>query len=1327
MKRIYILLLLFCVTAGLMSVPQFNFKKYQVEGGLSHNTVWCILQDSYGFMWFGTSDGLNRFDGRNFVIYKNELNNDNSLGNNSIQSLFEDEEHNLWVGTINGIYIYDRETDRFLFFDKKTKYGVSISSEVKKIIKTEKGTIWIGTLGQGVFIYDPQAGQLTQNSLLSSFVWDICEDKSHRIYISSPQDGLICMDQNGKFIEAYPSSLSEKEKEKFSRISCISSINNQIWFSLGSNKLGLLDNRNKQIKYYDDSALDIGIIRSIEQFSEREILIGSDNGLYTFDIVKESFVRIDNLIDPRSLSDQTVNAIAKDAEGGFWIATYLGGVNYLARQSQIFEYYYPVNTGLKGGKVVNQFCEDGDRNIWIGTQDGLRVLDARANEIRMHHSSDKIKTYDIRSLLLDEDNIWIGTLGDGLKVLNLKTDKTKEYYHIRNEANTLSSNDVFAIFKDSRGDIFIGTSWGLCRYNQATDNFKTLSYAGTMISVSDIAEDDSGNLWVTTNSHGIFRIRVDNNDSYTNFKYNPSASNSIPSNSIICAFKDSHGNMWFGSNGNGLFYYEKDADQFLSFSDQSTMLHNKVVYSIEEDNLGFFWVSTNAGLIYINPANKGFSKLFTKEDGLQGNQFNFNSSLKSSSGKIYFGGINGFNSFYPEEFQDNDYIPAVYITDIRLNNGNKIKDRDSNKVLPVYLKKEISLPFGQNSLSFQFAALSYEKPYRNEYMYLLEGFDKDWIDNGNSDIATYTNLPPGKYTFKVMGSNNDNRWNENGTAIQIQILPPWWRSMYAYFVYAILILSVLFLLYRYWTRRTEKKLRLQMEEYELKKEKEVYQSKIDFFINLVHEIRTPLTLINLPLEKLSDISQNNPRASRYLSIIDKNINYLLGIVSQLLDFQKIENKKQGLDIQEYDLNILISDIYKQFANICELKKIDLSLSLPSGQTLAFVDKDVITKVVFNLLGNAIKYAGTKIEIRLQVIDQMFRISVADDGAGVSDNEKGKIFEPFYQISGNNNSGTGIGLAFSKQLSESHNGTLSVKDNEWGGATFVLSIPLMDTLPDVGLKNVESIRTDQEKQRLDSVPDNYNSSRILVVEDNEELLLLMNESLSENFTVYTSVNGEEALKILENENIDLIVSDVMMPVMDGFELTKTVKSNLNYSHIPVILLTAKVANEFYLEGLEYGADVYLGKPFPMKLLIKQIENLLKLKYSFHKMLSGGLPAENIPDLKISKKDNEFLEKLYLEIDKHLAEYEFSIDNLAETMFMSRSNFYRKIKGLTGMSPNDFLKTIRLNKAAELLLNGDHRVKEVYEQVGFNSSSYFAKCFKSQFGVLPKDYINKKGML
>lgn len=1323
MKR-YKILLLLLLSIFTSPVLAIYFKKYQVEDGLSHNTVWCVFQDSYGFVWLGTNDGLNCFDGRKFTIYRNDIQNAFSLGNNSVQTLFEDENKNIWIGTSSGIFIYDRNNDRFEHFSKKTQYDVSISGEVKRIIKTKNGKLWIATLGQGFFIYDPKDDSLKQYSQYTAFVWDIAVDESNRVYLSSLQEGLICYDQDGKYIESFEAFLNNKDITN-PKINCIKVIDNNVWFSIGTNNLSCLDRNTKQITYYNNKN-QIGTIRSISPFSNLELLVGSDNGLYTFNILSHEFIRIDNPLDARSLSDQSIHDITKDVEGGFWISTYLGGVNYLAPQTKIFEYYSPTSDPqVSTGKVISQFCEDKDRNIWVGSQDGLKLLNNKTQQLKAYILPIKNQKLDIRSLLIDEDNLWIGTYSEGLKVLNLKTNKLKEYHHERESAKTICSNDILSLYKDNNGDIYVGTSWGLCRYNRAEDNFETLNFVGTMTSVFDLMQDRRGYLWIATNNSGVFRYNVKNNQ-WKHYVHEDKKTNSINSNSVITLFEESDGRIWFGTNGGGLCYFNEGNESFTDFDPTNNILPNKVIYSIEEDKLGNFWISSNAGLLRINPADKANKKLFTQEDGLQSNQFNFKASLKSDIGKLYFGGINGFNAFFPNDFKENSYIPPVYIVGVRLYNTNEEEGRKLlNLTEPVYLAKKIELSYANNSIVFEFDALSYEDPARNRYQYRLEGFDKDWVNCENSNLASYTNLPPGEYIFQVKGTNNDNKWNKEGASIQIVILPPWWRSTVAYVVYILCFIVAFYFVLRYFNLKSREKFQRQLEEFQIEKEKEVYQSKISFFINLVHEIRTPLSLISLPLEKLSEQHKNDAKDWKYLKIINKNVNYLLDVVNQLLDFQKIDSHNMQLRLKSESIETLLQDVYDQFLQSAESAHIRLILSLPPDEVKISIDKEKVVKIIVNLLGNAIKFAKTKIELRLQYFDHHIEIVVMDDGPGISDSEKSKVFEVFYQIGqkDNTNTGTGIGLAFSRLLAENHKGQLYLEDNEWGGSSFILSIPITH---DNAIEKNE-VKSDI----LDLISQNeytkdelsiYSNYKVLLVEDNTELLNLMEDSLNPYFTILKVENGRKALDVLSEQAIDIIVSDVMMPEIDGYALCKLVKTDVNYSHIPVILLTAKATLDAKLEGLEQGADVYLEKPFSIRHLRKQIENLIKLRLSFQKTIAT-YPVPATVDLSMPKKDKEFLDKLHAEIENHIAELDFSIDNIAETMFMSRSSFYRKIKGITGMSPNDYLKVLRLNKAAELILQGDLPISEICEQVAFSSSSYFAKCFKAQFGVLPKDYVSE----
>ena len=1326
LTKILICLLIFW-TGTLSASPYFSFKKYQVEDGLSHNTVWCALQDSYGFIWLGTSDGLNRYDGRGNKVYRNVLNEKFSLENNFVEALIEVDK-NIWVGTNSGLYIYDRDTDRFSYFDKTTQYNVYISSEIKKIIKTENGLIWIATLGQGFFIYDPKTEVLTQNSVQTSFVWDLCQSADRkRVYISSLQEGLLCFDENGKFLRTYEISLDINASDSY-KVNCIQNIDGDIWIGAGSNLLSRLDERTEAIDNYSGSAFNFGAVHCLLKYTDKELLVGTDNGLYLFDQNTNTFQRADNPADPRSLSDQTINGMMWDAEGALWVLTNLGGINYMSKQTKRFDYYSPAYlSGVPGaGEVVAPFCENKDGNIWIGTQSGLYFFNVATRELSPYAiGGAKNQKYDIRSLMLDGDYLWIGTYAGGIRVINLRTGAVKAYTHSRGIPNTICSNDVLCIYKGRKGEIYVGTSWGLCCYDPVRDNFMTITSIGSMVSVVDIYEDMYNHLWIATSNSGVFSYNT-MNAHWKHYQHEREDSTTITSNSVITLFEDTKGTMWFGTNGGGLCSFDAKEKRFIEFDPHNTLLPNKVIYAIEQDQGGDFWISSNAGIFKINPVTKEHFRQFTINDGLQGNQFMARSSLKSSEGKLYFGGINGFNVFQPEQFVDNKYIPPVYVTDIRL--PYQTDELEVKKLLqldkPLYMADKVTLSYENNSFSIRFVALSFEDPAKNRYSYILWGVDKEWIMNTENNVASYTNLPLGEYLFEIRGSNNDRQWNEKTTTLKVVITPPWWRSTLAYVVYVLMLLGWIGWMAWRWNLRVKRKYKRRMEKYQTAKEQEVYKSKISFFINLVHEIRTPLSLIRLPLEKLLE-KEREGKDLKYLSVIDKNVNYLLGITNELLDFQKMESGTLHLNLKKSDIKELVSDVYNQFTSPAELKGIDLQLTVPEQELVSTVDRDKLSKILVNLMGNAIKYAHAHIDLRLLVTDGGYEIQVNDDGPGIPNEQKQKIFEAFYQLPDDKVAtavGTGIGLAFAKSLAEAHQGDLRLEDNIGGGSSFILSLPFKEWETEKMSDIVEI--SPEHADASETISSEYSGKKftVLLVEDNVDLLNLTRESLAEWFRVLRASNGREALEVLAQENVDVIVSDVMMPEMDGLELCSKVKSEISYSHIPVILLTAKTTLESKAEGLECGADVYVEKPFSVKQLHMQIENLLKLRQSFHKLmvsLAGDTVAVSTTDFAMSQKDCEFIAKIQGVIAEQLADENFSIDTLAEQMNMSRSNFYRKIKALSGMSPNDYLKTLRMNRAAELIVSGT-RISEVAAQVGFTSSSYFAKCFKAQYGVLPKEY-------
>ncbi|HET7733642.1 MAG TPA: two-component regulator propeller domain-containing protein, partial [Paludibacter sp.] len=732
----------------------------------------------------------------------------NSIGNNFIQSLFEDEKHNLWIGTNRGLYHFERKTETFTHFDLKTEDGVLISSNVSKIIKTSTGTMWFATLGQGVFIYNPKTKTLVQNSTYSSFVVSLLQTPNGNIFATSRINGLICFDKNGKYLRSYVPNESKSGLNDI-EISTLCYQNNALWFNVGTFGFYKLDFKTGQMKAIasENNLPVVSNIRKIFAYSANQLWVGGDNGLYLFDIQSERFSRLDDPSNPKSLNDQSVYDIARDREGGMWVSTYFGGVNYLSTNLKPFEHYYSqFQTGSISGKAISQFCEDAAGNIWIATEDGgLNYLNTKTQTAQIYKpagAKNSISYHNVHSLLLDNDKLWIGTFSRGIDILDLKTKKFHNYQHRRDDAKSVCDNAIYTLFKDSQGNILVGTAWGLSKYDRASDSFSMVDEIGPMVHVFNMIEDSRNNLWIATYNAGVFRHNLKTNkwSHYTHVADDPQ---SVTANSVISVFEDKNHTVWFGTEGGGLCSFNDKTEKFTAFDPENKLLPNPVIYSIQQDEFDNFWIASNAGLVRINPYTKKNRLVFTKADGLQSNQFNFRSSLRAHDGKMYFGGINGFNAFYPKYFTQNKYIPKVRIVDFKLFNKRvNVNDEASPLTAPIYDLEKLTLKYNQNTFSFTFAALSFQAPEKNQYTYMLDGVDKNWnvTDNGNNTVS-YTNLPPGNYVLRVKGANNDGVWNENETILNIRIRPPFWASGFAYFLYVILLLAGAYWLYMLWLKR----------------------------------------------------------------------------------------------------------------------------------------------------------------------------------------------------------------------------------------------------------------------------------------------------------------------------------------------------------------------------------------------------------------------------------------------------------------------------------------------------------------------------------------------
>ncbi|HEY5591453.1 MAG TPA: two-component regulator propeller domain-containing protein [Paludibacter sp.] len=1341
LKRFLVCLTLFFIFAKSEAIS-FSFRHFKVENGLSENSVFCSIQDSRGFMWFGTKDGLNRFDGQSFSVYHNIPKDKNSIGNNFIRSFHEDKSNTLWVGTEKGVYLYSYLKNTFQYFDKKTDKNENISQSVNAITEDLKGNKWIATTS-GLFKYETATGKLKsylhnandKNSISSNFINCVVCDNKGIVWIGTLSNGLCRYNPQKNNFTTYTFSNAKKSYSN-SVLRILEDSQGNLILGTVSEGLIFFDRvTGKSVSYLMETSLEqIYYFRDIFEYSPGVYLIGSEHGLILFErsTGKITEMKSSTLI-PNALSDNAIYSIYKDREGGIWVGTYFGGVNYISPKSNSFDLYSPLEyKNSISGKAVSQFCEDANGNLWIGTEDGgLNYFDVKNNTFKCYNhqlGKNSLSYHNVHSLLLDGDNLWIGTFAGGLNILNIKTGKFT-FYTSTDDIHSLSDNNIFSIYKDLTGTIWVGTINGLNKYDPANNNFDRIPEVASHVHVYDILQDHLGLIWVATYGRGLFCYNP-KSKVWKLYLNRPNDPNSISHNKIISIYLDDKKRLWFGTEGGGLCQYSYEKNNFTCY-DVSSGLPNNVVYMVISDH-EHLWLSTNKGLVRFNVDTKEI-KIFTKADGLQGDQFNFKAALKARNGKLYFGGTNGFNSFFPEKLRDNKYIPPIVISNIQLFNKNiPISENNSPLKCDISFTDKITLNHNQSFVNFEFIALSYCAPEKNQYAYKLEGFDKEWNYIGNDHKISYTNLPSGNYTLHIKGSNNDGQWNTNGVKLRIKVLPPFWESIWAYILYTIILISGSYYFIKNIKKKQQREEQINLDRVHAEKEIELYNAKIDFFTNIAHEIRTPLSLIKAPLDYIIK-KYKDKEMNEYLSVMDRNTNRLMALVNQLLDFRKAEKSSYTVSFKPTNINELLQSLYESFKYSTDSRGLVFELNMPETPFIAKADAECIIKIVSNLLSNAIKHAKNKITISLMVDPEnadFYEIQVFDNGEGINESENEKIFQPFYQIKKDKkqNQGTGIGLALVKLLVEIHGGKIKIDSVEGEFTRFTLNFPsyrnlTTDSDSDLQLSEqiiVPDIMPGENKQFVSF--QNKELPSLLIVEDNEDLNHFLVKYFQDDYSVMSTINGVQAIKVLENFSPDIIISDIVMAEIDGLELCQFVKTNTLYSHIPVILLTAKTDIKYKIEGLEHGADAYLEKPFSVEHLEAQIQNLLENREKLRDNFINS-PLTPVRSIGKNKADEVFLLEITNIIEASITKVDFPIDELALQIGMSRSNFYRKVKGLSGLTPNDFIRLVKLKKAVKLMSDGEVRINEVCYMVGFNTPSYFAKCFYKQFHILPKDFIKK----
>ena len=1062
------------------------------------------------------------------------------------------------------------------------------------------------------------------------------------------------------------------------------------------------------------------------------MLIGSDHGVYRYTPADGSVERIDKPVGGLGeLTDEQVNALAWDADGTLLVLTRSGGVSSLDLQDHGITFMpLPLQQDSGSPNLVRTMCRTSQGTLWIGTDRGLFVADSQMQHITPYQHD--LQNYGITALVQDGNDLWIGTRHNGVRVLNLATGQMVSHVYSPNTPYTIPSNEVNNIYRTRDGHIYVLTTWGLCRYNRSAHAFLSFSHISANTSFVCMQEAANGWLWASSSNRGLFCMRsnVNSFDAFT--------SSTIGHHTVNVMLSDKRGDLWMATTGGGLYRFNFKRGDFDRFDDPTSVLYNQDINFIEEDDQENLWMGTSVGLVSLG-SSRELRDLQVYNFSCDANFYRLQrSSCIQSSGDVFFGAAGGLYRFTPSRLHPVTDLLRVYIHNISFpyvaDNQEELKRLGLDVLL--YTRKEIELPYADNSFTLHFASARYNGMPVPQFEFMMKGIDNTWAHGTETPEATYANLSPGHYTFLLRSVGQT---DENAIArLEITILPPWYRTTLAYLFYVLLVCIALGLAYWYTQMRLKRRYHQQMRRFQAEQEKEAFQSKIRFFIDLVHEIRTPLSLISLPLEQMDEEVKDEPQSkmSRYISSIRRNMNYLLNVTNQLLDFQKAENN--GITLVRRDTNVgeMLHDIYGQFEEGAKIKNLQLQLQLPEQPVVVSMDSGKVHKVMMNLVGNALKYASHSITIKMSDDDQL-AISVIDDGPGVPAEGREHIFDRYYQIGGDKVAaevGTGLGLAYAKMLAQAHHGDLTYSDVSGGGSCFTLTLPfVMGEQGDTLSQELPPLSASSEPvgdEETETVRSGSSMYQILLVEDNQELLSATTEGLQRWYKVLRARDGVEALDVVKHHDVDVVVSDVMMPRMDGIQLCQHLKENIDTSHLPIILLTAKTSVEAKLEGMENGADIYMEKPFSIRQLHLQIENLLRLRqhfYEYMRSLDGfsSLTAEDEGGsaiMQLNQQDLQFVERMQNAVKENLRNEEFSIDTLAEQLNMSRSSFYRKIKALTGQTPTDYLKTARMNEAARLLREGC-RSSEVCERVGFTSSSYFAKCFRAQFGVLPKDYVAK----
>lgn len=1374
------------------SQDDIYFEHIGTNEGLSQNDVNCIYQDAQGFMWFGTHDGLNKYDGYNFTVYTPDPSNKTSINSNLIFTITGDKQDNLWIGTSgNGLNYFNKSTEEFTHFVHDESNPNSISNnQVFNIFIDSKNRLWVAAnraidiadLSQPLDSLKFKKLDINKNNKYkfeneNKFnVHSFFEDSKNQIWISTSM-GLFKLDEsnNGFNFKLYgPTSR---------RIKTITETPNGILLVAISRNILALDLNND-----NDTLKKIGNGNSLTStttfddilFDNKFLWVGAGNGLFQFDILNKNKLKPYSFHnhDPRnnnSLSKNTITSLFKDKTGIIWVGTNGGGINKFDPERKHIEHIKNTfDTKSLSYDKIRCFYEDSHNNLWVGTEGGginlLSKSNTKQSEFEKFGNNQNIFAFeeiekDGRKILLTGGEF-------GGKLYQLDITDPENVFNVNYEEFSNIKGSIFSILKDSNKNLWIGTYQnGVKRwlYNKETDSYKKdvlesnprdfLSLSSNLI--RNVFEDSKGDIWIATGNglSQLVKSEINKEDpKFIIYKNKLEAPNSISHNYILELRESSKGELWLGTFGGGLnkFIPAKDGKphKFIRYKEKDG-LPNNVIKGILEDDDQNLWISTNKGISKFDPVKEIF-KNYDINDGFQDNEFQELARLKRKNGDLIFGGVNGFNVFNPRDIKDNTVEAETVITGLSISNRPvKIGEEVNSRIIlnnSINKIDKIELKYKENSFSFEFASLHFAAPQKNKFAYMLEGFDEDWVyTDSKKRFATYTNLEPDVYTLKVKASNNDNIWDSTPSKLKITILPPYWQTKLAFLIYALIFIGLLLLYRRFTIISTSKKHSLELEHLEKEKNEELQRIKLEFFTNITHEFTTPLTLIKGPLkflQKQGDKLEKSVVQEQY-KLMQKNSDYLLRLITQLLDFRKINQGKMRLVMRKSNIVTFIKEVSEPFQFSAKKQIISFHISATNNKLESWFDHDAVEKIMNNLLSNAFKFTPDNGFIKINISEEKgptdyVVIEIVDSGKGMDKNKVENIFDRFFSeknIDKKNSRGMGIGLSFVKNIVELHQGYIMVNSELNKGTQFTVKLPIKKNaylnVPEITCKEVTESDFEIRSSESDSIAISLNDEIVdedltqensdlpvlLLVDDNEDIRKFITLALNTKFNIHTAENGQEALELLNTVSPKLIVTDVMMPIMGGIEFCQKVKTKKETSHIPVVMLTAKLSQESEISSLKIGADAYIRKPFDVEILELKLNNILQHRENLRNKFNLDITLQP-KEVTVTSQDERFLSQAIAIVEKHMMNTDFNVEMLVKEMGFSRTNLYTKFKEITGLSSSEFIRNIRLKRAVQLFEQSDLSVKEIMYMTGFNTSSYFAKCFKKQFGVIPSEYVKQQ---